>query len=185
MIWPEQLFEVLLLIERNRFMSTPNPYDNYSQNPEWQNDQIHPPSQPAIPPTQYQPSPANQPPPQYQQPVYQPAPQYQQPGYYPPPQYQQPGYYQPPGVYAPFGMPVAPLDRRGGFAIAGLVLGIVGIVVALVPVCGLPVSIVGIVMSALGRQSVLRRTMAGWGLALSIIGLVLTVLIFIVFAMAR
>jgi hypothetical protein len=139
-------------------MSTPNPYDNYSQNPEWQNDQIPPPSQPAIPPTQYQ-----------------------QPGYYPPPQYQQPGYYQPPGVYAPYGMPVAPPDRRGGFAIAGLVLGIVGIVFALVPICGLPIPIVGIVMSALGRQSVLHRTMAGWGLALSIIGLVLSVLIFVVY----
>jgi hypothetical protein len=82
-------------------------------------------------------------------------------------------------------MPVASPDRRGGFAIAGLVLGIIGIVVALVPICGLPVSIVGIVMSALGRQSVLRRTMAGWGLALSIIGLVLSVLFFVVFAMAR
>jgi hypothetical protein len=165
MIKTEQFFEVLLRVERDRLLSTPNPYDNYSQNPEWQNDQIPPPSQPAIPPTQYQ------------QPAYQPAPQYQQPGYYPPQQYQQPGYYQPPGVYAPFGMPVAPPDRRGGFAIAGLVLGIVGIVLAIVPICGLPIPIVGIVMSALGRKSVLHRTMAGWGLALSIISLVLTVLI--------
>lgn len=147
-------------------MSTPNPYDNYSQNPEWQNNEIPLPSQPAMPPTQYQPSPGYQPPPQYQQQVYQSQPQYQQPGYYPPQ-----------GLYAPYGMPVAPADSGGGFAIAGLILGIIGIIVALLPFCGVPVSIVGIVMSALGRRSLFRKTMANWGLALSIIGLVLTALI--------
>lgn len=66
-------------------------------------------------------------------------------------------------------------DKRGGFAIAGLVLGILSIPAAILPLCGFPVSIVGIVMAALGRASVSRRTMATIGLVLAIIGIVLTI----------
>src|SRR6266487_5468961 len=106
-------------------MSNPNLYENYSQNPEWQNNQP-PPPQPGYAPTQYQ-----------------------QPGaYLPPTQYQQPGMYPPLPPYYPYGVPAAPPDRGSGFAIAGLVLGIVSIVAAILPICGFPVSIVGIVMAA-------------------------------------
>ena len=72
--------------------------------------------------------------------------------------------------------PFAPArDKRGGFAIAGLVLGILSIPAAILPLCGFPVSIVGIIMAALGRASVSRRTMATIGLVLAIIGIVLTI----------
>jgi hypothetical protein len=146
-------------------MSNPNPYENYSQNPEWQNNQP-PPPQPGYAPTQYQ-----------QPGAYLPPTQYQQPGaYLPPTQYQQPGMYPPLPPYSPYGVPAAPPDRGSGFAIAGLVLGIVSIVAAILPICGFPVSIVGIVMAALGRRSLSRRTMATVGLVLSIIGIVLAVL---------
>ena len=78
-----------------------------------------------------------------------------------------------PGYPQPYGVPVLP-DQNGGQAIAGLVLGIISMLAWLLPICGLPVAIVGIVLSALGRKSVSRRTMATVGLVLSIIGLVLT-----------
>lgn len=63
-----------------------------------------------------------------------------------------------------------------GFAIAGLVLGIIAIVSSWYPVFGLPIPIVGIVMSALGRRSVSYRTMATVGLVLSIIAIAIGIL---------
>ncbi len=138
-----------------------------------------------LPPTQYdQPGAYPPPPPSYEQPpVYAPPPQYQQPGAYPPPplQYQQPVGYAPQGARVPYGVPgaVPTTDRRAGYAIAGLVLGIISIVAAIFPICGFPVSIVGIIMSVLGRRSLTRRTLATVGLVLAIIGIVLTVLSFI------
>jgi hypothetical protein len=73
-----------------------------------------------------------------------------------------------------------------GFAIAGLVLGIIAIVSSWYPVCGLPIPIIGIVMSALGRRSVSYRTMATVGLVLSIIALVIGFIItsIVIFAAA-
>jgi len=49
---------------------------------------------------------------------------------------------------------------------------------------GLPVSIVGIILSALGRRSVRRRTMATVGLVLSIISLVVIIVILAVIIIA-
>jgi len=71
---------------------------------------------------------------------------------------------------------VVPAERGGGFAIAGLILGIISIVAAILPICGFPISIVGIVMSALGRRSVSKRTIATIGLVLAIIGIILAAL---------
>lgn len=176
-------------------MSNQNPYENYPQNPNWQNNQPSyegqiPPTEPAPgyppqsypPPTQYASPEAYPPPPtQYDQPAAYPPPptQYDSPGAYPPPQYQQQGY-MPQGAYAPQGyaaMPgAAPAERGGGFAIAGLILGIISTVAAILPICGFPISIVGIVMSALGRRSVSKRTMATIGLVLAIIGIILAAL---------
>ena len=97
----------------------------------------------------------------------------QQPGYYP--SAQQPPMYPPPGYpYAPY--PVMRQSEPGsGLAIAGLILGIIGVVSFFVFYISVPVSIIGIVLSALGRRSASRHTMAIWGLVLSIIGLLLAV----------
>ncbi len=114
------------------------------------------------------------------QPVPQPADPYQaaqQP--YPPaqqpyPSVQNPGYGPQQGVYpgAPYMPPVAQQGPNGGFAIAGLVLGIVSLVLFWTLYLGIPAAIVGIVLSILGRRSPQRRTMATVGLVLSILALV-------------
>lgn len=75
---------------------------------------------------------------------------------------------------APQYAPMPPLDRGRGMALAGLILGIIGIIAWLIPLFGFPVTIVGIVLAALGRRSTSRRGMALAGLILSIVGLVLS-----------
>jgi hypothetical protein len=70
-------------------------------------------------------------------------------------------------------------DQNGGLAIAGLILGIISIPTAFI-LCGIVFGIVGIVLSALGRRSVSHRTMATVGLALSIVGVAIVVIIFAV-----
>jgi hypothetical protein len=143
-------------------MSDQPPY--YPPDPEWQNNQQsgygqYGPGGSSQPPTQYQP-------PYSQQPSYSP--------YAQPPPYGQQGYV-PPNAYVvpPYGVPTRAPDSGTGFAIAGLVLGIIAIISSWYPICGLPLPILGIVMSALGRRSVTNRTMATVGLVLSIIALVI------------
>ncbi len=90
---------------------------------------------------------------------------------YPP--VQQPGY-APQGAYpgtAPY-QQMAPQGQGGGLAIAGLVLGIVSLVLFWTLYIGIPAAIVGIVLSVLGRRSPQRRTMATVGLVLSILAIV-------------
>ena len=153
-------------------MSTQYPDDNYPQDSGLPNNQGQ---NPPYPPGYAQPYP----PTQYEQPgsSYPLPPQYQQPGSYPPPpQYQQAGMYPPPAGYSAYVVPAMPPDKGMGFAITGLVLGIIAIVSSWYPFLGLPIPIVGIVMSALGRRSVSYRTMATAGLVLSIIAIVIGVL---------
>ena len=101
-----------------------------------------------------------------------------------------PGVYASPYMQAPYGM----VDPNAGKATTGLVLGIITAVSSLVGwlssllgifallgfvaflVCG----VLGIVFSALGRRSTTKRGAATAGLILSIIGLVVGTLIFIV-----
>ena len=140
-------------------MSSQNPYDNYPPNPDWQNNQ------------QQQPG--------YGQDGYsQPPTQYEQPSYTQPDPYAQPAMYAPPNPYGAMAQQYAPpvSDSRTGFAIAGLVLGIVSILSSWYPFCGLPLPIIGIVMSALGRRSRSYRTMATVGLILSIIAIAIGVI---------
>ena len=113
------------------------------------------------PPYQSVPQPA----PSYQQQPYQ---QMQQP--YPP--LQSPGY-APQGAYSgtPY-MQAAPQGQGSGLAIAGLVLGIVSLVLFWTLYIGIPAAIVGIVLSVLGRRDPQRRTMATVGLVLSILAIV-------------
>lgn len=146
-------------------MGNQNPYDNYPPNPDWQNNQQQ--QQPDYgqngyfqQPTQYDPSP-------YVEPT-----QYAQPDPYAPPTNQ---YGQMAQQYAPAAAPDS--NSRNGFAIAGLVLGIISILSSWIPLCGLPLPIIGIVMSALGRRSYSHRTMALVGLILSIVAIVIGVTI--------
>ncbi len=152
-------------------MSTQYPDDNYPQNSGLPNNQGQ-----------------NLPyPPGYAQPY--PPTQYEQPGSYPPPpQYQQAGMYPPAAGYSAYAVPATSPDQGMGFAIAGLVLGIIAIISSWYPVLGLPIPIVGIVMSALGRRSVSYRTMATVGLVLSIIAIaigILTTALVIIAGIAR
>ncbi len=73
--------------------------------------------------------------------------------------------------------PVAPTPPEvgRGFALAGLILSIFALLTSPVPFLGLPITIVGIVLSSIGRRSWSRRKMATWGLVLCIIALVMTV----------
>ena len=141
-------------------MSTQYPDDNYPQDSGLPNNQGQ---NPPYPPGYAQPYPPTQ---------------YGQPGssYPPPPQYQQAGMYPPPAGYSAYVVPATSPDKGMGFAITGLVLGIIAIVSSWYPVLGLPIPIVGIVMSALGRRSVSYRTMATAGLVLSIIAIVIGIL---------
>ena len=71
-----------------------------------------------------------------------------------------------------------------GLAVAGLVFGIISMFTWLLWFLGLPFSIVGIILSALGRRSARRRTMATVGLVLSIISLVLAIVLTVIFIIA-
>ena len=64
--------------------------------------------------------------------------------------------------------------ENSGQAIASLVLGIVGLIFWLLPLLGLPITIVGLVMGTKGRRNSLKPAMATVGMVLSMIGLVLT-----------
>jgi hypothetical protein len=64
-------------------------------------------------------------------------------------------------------------------AVAGLVLGILSLVTWWVLYVGLPISIVGIIMGALGRRSVSRRGIATAGLVCSIIGLAVLIIFYV------
>lgn len=78
----------------------------------------------------------------------------------------------------PYGYPAAPAvlpEKGGGFAIAGLILGIVSIPIALFALCGYSTSILGFVFSLLGRRAPSKRTMATIGLILSIIGFIASI----------
>ena len=66
------------------------------------------------------------------------------------------------------------MNNQNNKAVVGLILGIASLLAWLLPLLGYPVSIVGIVMGALGTKSE-KRSMAIVGLVLSIIGLILTI----------
>jgi hypothetical protein len=141
--------------------------NNYPSNPDWQNSQQQQSS--------YGQDGYSQPPTQYEQPSYtQPDPYAQSNPYAQP----LPDMYAAPNPYGAMAPQYAPRtsDSRTGFAIAGLVLGIISILSSWYPFCGLPLPILGIVMSALGRRSLSYRTMATVGLILSIIAIAIGVI---------
>jgi hypothetical protein len=99
----------------------------------------------------------------------------QQGAYPPPPQY---GYPQP---WVPKTQP----ETGGGFAIAGLILGIVSIPIALFAICGYITSILGIIFSILGLRAPSKRTMATIGIVLSVLGFIASIASSIVGVMMR
>jgi uncharacterized protein DUF4190 len=72
-------------------------------------------------------------------------------------------------------VPVQVNDPGRGQAIAGMILGIIGLCLFWYPVFGLPLGIIGLILSIVGRKSTTGRGMATAGIVLSTITLVLTV----------
>ena len=66
-------------------------------------------------------------------------------------------------------------SKHNGKAIAGMVLGIIGLIAWLIPLFGLPINVVGLVMGSLGLKSENKR-MAKAGVITSSIGLILTII---------
>jgi hypothetical protein len=95
----------------------------------------------------------------------------------PPPPYVSPATAGEPAVY-PATLPASVQQpaQRNGVATASLVLGIISIIAWLLPILGLPLSIIGVVLGHLGRRLTVRRGRATTGLVLSYIALGLTVL---------
>ncbi|MEO7018938.1 MAG: DUF4190 domain-containing protein [Ktedonobacteraceae bacterium] len=75
-------------------------------------------------------------------------------------------------------VPVQISEPGRGQAMAGMILGIIGICLFWEPFFSLPLAIVGIVLSALGRRSVTRKGMATAGLVLSILTIVFSVCLY-------
>ena len=65
-------------------------------------------------------------------------------------------------------------QKHNGKATAGLVLGIIDLIAWLIPFFGLPIGVVGLVMSILGRKSD-KKGRATAGIILSSIGLIATI----------
>jgi hypothetical protein len=117
---------------------------------------------------------------------------YPQPGY-PQSGYQQQGYQQPSYQQPNIGYPGYPdpnmgyqqLDRRRGMALAGFILGIISLFFWILfngvgAVLNILLFILGIIFSSLGLRSRTRRGLAIAGLVLSIIGGLVTIIIFII-----
>src|SRR5579883_2020308 len=82
--------------------------------------------------------------------------------YAPSPAYAQPNAYPPPAL--------PPNEPVSGVAIAGLIVGIVGLCICWVPVVGLLAGVAGIILSVIGqRRSQSSRVLAIIGLVLSIL----------------
>lgn len=78
-----------------------------------------------------------------------------------------------PYPYPMYAMPV-PVAQSNGKAVAGLILGIIGMIAWLLPLVGLPISITGLVLSNKAMKGFTQLGMAKAGRILSIIALVLT-----------
>ena len=68
--------------------------------------------------------------------------------------------------------------------LTSFILGGFSILTSFFPICGLPIAIAGLSMGISGYRVPALKTLASWGIVLSTIGLVLT-LIFIVFSLGR
>ena len=83
--------------------------------------------------------------------------------------------YVPPPVYPLYGSSLQPEQGRG-LALAGMILGVIGMVTWLLPCVGVPVTVTGLILSIIGRRSVSRKGMALAGIILSSIALALSLI---------
>ncbi|MBD3363288.1 hypothetical protein GF362_06220 [Candidatus Dojkabacteria bacterium] len=67
------------------------------------------------------------------------------------------------------------METQDYFGIGSIVLGVINLCSWFLPLCGCPLSIVGIILGVLGMKSKKYKTMAIIGLVLSIIGILLTI----------
>ncbi len=81
-----------------------------------------------------------------------------------------------PVAAAPAAAAVSPKQNRDTFAIASVVLGGIGLLAWLLPLCGFPIGIAGVVTGALGMQSLTKRNLAIIGIVLSVFALGLSAL---------
>jgi hypothetical protein len=73
--------------------------------------------------------------------------------------------------------PVSPAPTSGNertMAIASLVLGVINLCAWFIPLCGAPLSIVGIVLGYFGMRDTSSKNLAIAGIALSALGLIAT-----------
>ena len=68
----------------------------------------------------------------------------------------------------------APSTKNDKLAISGFIIGIIGIVPCLFPLCGLPTSVIGLVLSIIGLKSS-KRGLAITGIVLNGLWLLLTI----------
>ena len=70
----------------------------------------------------------------------------------------------------------SPAPTSGGneriMSIASLVIGVINLCAWFIPICGVPLAIVGIVLGALGMKDPSQKTFAIIGIALSALGLI-------------
>jgi hypothetical protein len=67
-------------------------------------------------------------------------------------------------------------EAQEHFVLTAFVLGVLSIVAAVFPICGLPIAVSGLVMALAGRRIASLHTLATWSLALSLAGLTLTLI---------
>lgn len=70
-------------------------------------------------------------------------------------------------------VPVTEAQRR--YVVMGFILGVFSIITAFFPVCGLPFAIAGLFIGFSNRHITALRTVVFWGIGLSMIGLVFTI----------
>jgi hypothetical protein len=75
----------------------------------------------------------------------------------------------------PVAPPAAPEGDKKGLAIASLVIGILNLCAWIIPLCGGPLAIIGVVLGVLGLKSS-QRTLAIVGIVLSGLALLLVII---------
>lgn len=112
----------------------------------------------------------------------------QQPAQFQQPQFQQPQNQQQYQAYnANYGQNIGyatPTQSQGptGMAIAGMVVGILGLLISWIPIIGLIIAVLGLIFSVVGMKSVAGKGMAIAGLVCaclgSVVGLIMTIALF-------
>ena len=70
--------------------------------------------------------------------------------------------------------PTRPTDSERQFVILAFMLGGLSIVTGFFPIAGLPIGLSGLIMGLVGRRILMLQRVATWAVALSVIGLVHT-----------